>query len=588
VTVKRPRFTGILVTAALLGAAILFYRGRPSSETMVEAPGLPQRGGQIVGTMRSEPRTFNRYTVQDQTSATVAMLTQAPLVRRNRATFELEPWLAERWESSADGLTHTVYLRQGLTWSDGSPFSSEDILFSLRAALDPGSKSVFAGTLVAGGQPITAEARDANTVVFKYAAPAGPGIGLLEGLPILPKHKLEAAFASGTFAQAWGTATPPAEIVGMGPFVMREFTPGQRLVLDRNPRYWRKAPDGAPLPYLDRIVLEVVPSQDAELLRLTSGAADFTHSELRAEDYVPARRAEEEGRLRLVELGVGMDADVLWFCMDPRKMSKDPRFAFLQRREFRQAISHAVDREEFAHAVFLGEAVPIWGPITPGNAVWFSPNLPRYPHDLAKARELLKSIGLEDRNGNGVVEDAAGTEARFTVLTQRGITYYERGTTVLRDYAAMVGVALEPVQLEPGALFERLGTCNYDAAYVRPLWSDPDPAGNLDFWLSSGANHLWNMGQETPATDWEKQLDGLMLEQSRTPDLERRRELFNQAQRLFAENVPALYFAAPRLYAGHSTRLQGVVPSPMRPQILWNADMLSVAGGAAPATDSAP
>ena len=83
--------------------------------------------------------------------------------------------------------------------------------------------------------------------------------------------------------------------------------------------------------------------------------------------------------------------------------------------------------------MFLGEAVPVWGPVTPGNKPWFSPNVPRYPHSTAKARELLKSIGLEDRNNNGIVEDEKGTEARFTVLTQRGLTYYERGTTVLRD-----------------------------------------------------------------------------------------------------------------------------------------------------------
>ena len=96
--------------------------------------------------------------------------------------------------------------------------------------------------------------------------------------------------------------------------------------------------------------------------------------------------------------------------------------------------------------MFLGEAVPIWGPITPGNKPWFTPNVPRYPHDVARARELLKSIGLEDRNGNGIVEDAAGTEARFTVLTQRGITNLERGTTVLRDHAKSAGILLDIVR----------------------------------------------------------------------------------------------------------------------------------------------
>jgi peptide/nickel transport system substrate-binding protein len=587
VSVRSARFTGILLML-LVFAALFYYFGRmpglvrngepgsarPAADASGSDPG-PQRGGQIVGSVRGEPRTFNRLLARDQTVDTIAWLTQARLVRVNRATFELEPWLAERWDSSDDGLRHTLHLRPALTWSDGTPFTSADVLFTIRAIVDPDVHSVLAGNLTVGGQPIRAEAPDAQTVVLTFAAPFGPGLRILD-IPILPKHKLEPALAAGTFADAWNPTTPPAEIVGMGPFVLREYVPGQRLVFERNERYWRQAGEGESLPYLDRLVLEIVPDQNTELLRLTSGAIDLTHSELRQEDFVPARRAEQEGRIELVELGVGPDADAFWFCLKPEVKAGDPRFAFVQKREFRQAISHAVDREAFARTVFLEEAVPVWGPITPGNRLWFSPNVPRYPHDVARARELLKSIGLEDRNGNGVVEDTAGTEARFTVVTQRGITYYERGTEVLREHAAAVGIALDIVQLEIGALVKRVESCDYEAIYMRPLATELDPAGNLDFWLSSGGTHLWNMNQTKPATDWEAEIDRLMLEQSRTLDPERRRDLFNQVQRVFAEQAPVLYFAAPRLFYGHSSRLTGVNPSVLRPALLWSADTLGV------------
>src|SRR5678816_2805701 len=106
------------------------------------------------------------------------------------------------------------------------------------------------------------------------------------------------------------------------------------------------------------------------------------------------------------------------------------------------------DREEFARTVFFDEAVPIWGPVTPGNKVWFTPNLPRYAPDLEKAKSLLRSIGLEDRDGNGVVESADGTEARFTVLTQRGVSSYERGTMLLKERAGLIGVALDIAPME--------------------------------------------------------------------------------------------------------------------------------------------
>jgi peptide/nickel transport system substrate-binding protein len=565
---------GVLVSAALLAALVWVVRsGR--NEGPAPAPAAT-RGGQIVASIRGEPRTFNRYVAADQASEVLSLLLQARLVRINRSTFELEPWLAETWESSDDGRTHTLHLRPGLTWSDGAPLTADDVLFSLRAVYDPRVESVLADSLTSGGQPLNATAPDPQTVVLTFAAPSGRGIRMLDGLPILPKHRLEAALAAGTFPSAYNTGTPPAEIVGAGPFVLREYQPGQRVVMDRNPRYFRKAEDGTQLPYLDRLVLQIVPEQNAELLRIQSGETDLTSSELRPEDYVPVKRAEEDGRLRLIELGVGPDADALWFCLKPEVKGRDPRFAFVSRPEFRRAISYAVDREAFAETVFLGAAVPVWGPITPGNSRWFWPDIPRYPHNLETATMLLRELGLEDRNGNGVVEDAKGTEARFTVITQRGIGWYERGTAVVRDELARAGIAMEVAPLELGALIQRLQACDYDAMYYRPVMTDLDPAGNLDFWLSSGPSHFWNMSQKTPATDWERRIDTLMLEQAAELDPARREMQFRAVQKILAENLPVLHFAAPRMYYAHSARLRGVVPSVLRPPVLWNADSLSV------------
>jgi peptide/nickel transport system substrate-binding protein len=572
--VRRPPLLGLGITAVLLVAAFLYWRGAAPADTG-EAP-AGQRGGQLVGSIRAEIRSYNRAVSRDQNTEVLSLLLHGRLVRINRSTFELEPWLAERWESSDDGRTHTLHLREGVTWSDGVPLTADDVLFSFRASYAPNSGSVLGSSLLVAGQPIRASAPDPNTVVLTYPGPSGPGLRLLDNLVILPKHKLEAALDNGTFATAWDSTAPPSEIVGTGPFVVREYQPGQRIVLDRNPRYWRTAPDGGALPYLDQLVLEIVPDQNAELLRLQSGDIDLTQSELRAEDYVAARRAEEQGQLKILELGVGTDADAFWFCLKPEVKGDDPRFAFVQRPEFRQAISHAVDRELFADDVFLSAAVPIWGPITPGNRPWFWPDVPRYRPDLDASRKLLASIGLEDRNGNGVVEDLRGTEARFTVVTQRGIGFYERGTAFLRESAARVGIALDIAPLENSALIERLLACNYDAIYYRPLATDLDPAGNPDFWLSSGGAHLWNMNQRAPMTDWERRIDTLMLEQAATTDPDRRIELFRDVQRIFAENLPVLYFAAPRLYYAHSARVAGIEPSVLRPPALWNADMISV------------
>jgi peptide/nickel transport system substrate-binding protein len=112
--------------------------------------------------------------------------------------------------------------------------------------------------------------------------------------------------------------------------------------------------------------------------------------------------------------------------------------------------------------------------------------------------------------------------------------------------------------------------------YYRPVMTDLDPAGNLDFWLSSGPSHFWNMSQKLPATDWERRVDTLMLEQAAELDPMRRETQFRAVQQIMAENLPVLHFAAPRMYYAHSARLRGVVPSVLRPPVLWNADSLSV------------
>jgi peptide/nickel transport system substrate-binding protein len=574
----RLRLAGRLgISLTLISALALIWMVR-SSRGPGNSPGPaePHRGGQLVVSVRAEPRSFNRIATGTQSAELLSLLMQSRLVRVNKATFELEPWLAEKWESSPDGLVHTLHLRKGVVWSDGTPFTSEDVVFSLTAAMDPKAGSVLTSVLTAGGKPITVNAPTTDTVTVTFAGPSGPGLRMLDQVTILPKHKLEAAYAAGEFAKAWSAATPPSELAGLGPFVLKEYTPGQRLVFDRNPHYWRTSPKGEALPYLDRMVLEIVPDQNAELLRLQSGATDLTQDALRPDDYVPVKRLEQQGALKMEEIGVGTDADGLWFCLKPEARRADPRWAFVQRPAFRQALSHAVDREAFAETVFLGEAVPIWGPITPGNKEWFSPNVPRYPYDEAKAKALLKSIGLEDRNGNGVVEDAKGTEARFTLMTQKGLTWYERGTAVVREAAAKVGVAFDVAPLEIGTMVQRVLACDYDAVYMRVLVTDVDPAANIDYWVSSGEGHPWNIASKAPATEWESRVDQLMAQQAATTDVEQRRALFREVQKVTAENVPVLFFAAPRLYAAHSTRVQGMVPSVIRPHLLWNVDMLSV------------
>ena len=240
-----------------------------------------------------------------------------------------------------------------------------------------------------------------------------------------------------------------------------------------------------------------------------------------------------------------------------------------------------MDREAYANTVFLGAAVPVHGPVTPGNKDWFWPDIPRYRFDRAAAQGLLEGLGLANRDADAFLEDAAGHEARFTLLTYRGNTALERGAQVLKESFEPIGVAIDIVALEPGALVERMLKGQFDAIFFSLLSTDTDPAMQRDFWLSSGSAHVWNIGQKTPATDWERRIDELMTRQAAAVDPKERTMLFREVQRIFSEQLPVLYFAAPRLYVGVNRRVRNVTPAITRPQLLWSVDTMAVAPPAA-------
>ena len=568
-------FAGVLLLA--IGATIQASCQRAPNPVNSAAPAAAGRGGEIVASVHSDPKSFNRIVVRDSTSDIVTTMIQAPLVRLNRVTMEIEPWLAESWTRSSDGLRYTLRLRPNVTFSDGHPFTSDDVLFSFQAVYDEKNGSVLGNSLQVGGQRLEAEAPDPLTVVVTFPAPFGPGVRILHNLPILPRHKLGPKLADGTFASAWGLAAPLDDIAGLGPFLIREYAPGQRMVFTRNPKYWRKDARGESLPYLDKVTIEIIPDQDAELLRLEAGQLDMTTAEVRTEDYATLKRAADSGRLKLLDLGVAYDADSFWFNLKPGGLGpRDTRARWLQSDALRKAISLAVDRQLFANTVFLGEGVPVYGPITPANTKWYA-NLPAVPHDPERAKAELAAIGLIDRNGDGRLEDEEKRPVRFSLLAQKGNTAIERGAAVIRDELQKIGVIVDVVALDGNAVIQRFLTGTFDSVLFHVITTDTDPAINPDFWLSNGSAHIWNPEQRTPATDWERQIDDLMRRQTASGNEAERKRLFAEVQQIFADHLPMLQFVAPRIYVAASTRLTNLTPTGFsRPQLLWAPDTIAV------------
>jgi len=288
----------VLALATAAGAltvfAAAFHRGSSTAPQTVPLDTL-------VASVRAEPRSFNRYIARDLSTTVVTSLIHAGLVRVDRVSDRLEPELAESWELLADHHTYRLRLRQGVRFSDGSAFSADDVVFSFRAIYDASVGSVLADTLQVRGQPLVIAAEDPSTVTIRLPAPFAAGLRMLDGVPIYPRRRLESALNAGTFRSIWGPATPPSNLVGLGPFMLTRYEPGQHLVFDRNPYYWKRARG---LPKLSRLVLQVVPDQDAELLQLETGAIDLTQSELRPSDLAALQPAAR-GEVRRTQLALG-------------------------------------------------------------------------------------------------------------------------------------------------------------------------------------------------------------------------------------------------------------------------------------------
>jgi peptide/nickel transport system substrate-binding protein len=540
-----------------VAALCLVLAGCRGPATSNKGPGARE----LVASVRTEPRNFSRLGAREETTDLVALLIHASLVRINRQTDDVEPWLAESWSVSRDGREYTIKLRPDLQFSDGHPLTADDIVFSFDASYATGD------TMKVGGRKLAVAGVDPTTVTVTFPEPFAPGMRLLDNLVVLPKHKLEAALKDGTINKAWGISTPPADLAGAGPFVLSAYQPGQRLVFDRNPHYWRRDARGDVLPYLDRFTLEIIPDQNTQLLRIESGETDATNSAMPAESYASLKQDAVKGRLRLYDLGASLGPDMLLFNLKPGAFAGDPRAPWIQRDELRQAISLAVDRKVFVDTVLLGAGIPLYGPVSPANRRWYWSGTPQTPYDPERARQLLKSIGITPDH-----------PAQITILTMKGRPVFERAVAVIRDELQKVGVTVDTAALEGNALINQiLSGQKYDAAYFNFSLSDTDPAMSPDFWQSSGSAHIWNPEQKTPATPWEARIDELYGKQvAALQDVERKR-LFDEIQKIFVEHEPILYFATPRVFVASSARVENAAPTVVPPRLLWSPDTLKIA-----------
>lgn len=568
------RSTGIFQKIVVLVAAVSIFLGSCSLKPPAQVR------NQLASSVTSAPKTFNAALVNSRPS--VAIYTSESLVGEN-AKGELEPALAESWKLNGNSVTFT--LRPNLKWSDGQPLTVDDVLFSFNEIYL--SKDVPTGIQdglrVGKEQKLPTLKKTGDRLIeFTTPEPFAPGVRAFGGAPIMPAHKLRATVQtkdkSGKpkFLSTWGTDTPPAEIVSNGMYQIASYMPGERLVFKRNPHYWRKDSQGKQLPYIDRLVWQIVENPDAALMQFrtkntdTLGVSPLFFSLLKKE--------EKKGDFTI--RNVGPDSGISFMTFNQNKGSRkgdplvDPyKAAWFNNVKFRQATAYAIDRQRMINNTYRGLGAPQNSAFSVGTPYYRQPKKSEiYDYDLAKAKQLLQEAGFKYKKNNQLF-DSENNRVKFTLIVPAGSPATAAIGSQIQQDLAKVGMEVQLSPLDFSIMVDKIdNTLDWEALIIG-FTGGVEPNDGANLWLSTGRSHMFNQKpspQQEPLTgqevaEWEKELDKLYIDAARELDETKRKELYSQVQEVTQANVLAIFLVNPLYLSAMRNRVTGIVPSTTHP-----------------------
>jgi peptide/nickel transport system substrate-binding protein len=569
-------------------AAVREQKPLPAEPFVTPVASVGAYGGRFVIGQISAPRTFNPFMANEVSSTDVTRVLYTALTGFNNATQEAEPALAKTWSVADDKLTWTFNLRRGAQFSDGKPMTAADVLFSFDIAYDDKIHPSVQDLLLMDGKRFEVSAPDDYTVVIKTPQPNAMLVAVASSVNIVPKHVLGSALAAGTFETTYTVDTPPDQLVTSGPFRLKQYLPGEKTVVEPNPYWFGVDQANNRLPYLDELVYLIVPDQDAVDLKFRSGEIDGM-DQVKPENFTWYEENQAQGNFTLHTIGPELSTHFFWFNLarvrkptEGRKLG-DPyvtptKYAWFNNPVFRRAVSMSIDRESMIPSVFYGHGVKNWSTATPGNKVWYTPEVVRYDYNLSEARRLLASLGWKDSNGDGVLEDTKGNPISFTLKTNSNNTLRVAMSNFIRDDLAKVGIKVNLVPLDFNTIITNLrDDFQYDAILLG-LQSGvpPDPAMGQNVWRSSGRTHNWNPNQPKPETPEEARIDALVDVLVADPDEAVRKKAWTDIQNIVNEQSWMIWLPTQVAKLPLSNRFGNTEPSVIPHRLLWNIERVYV------------
>jgi peptide/nickel transport system substrate-binding protein len=550
---------------------------------------------QLVYSITTEPKTFNL--VLSKESPNVFGAIYEGMLAENGVTAELEPALAESWKDEGQKITFT--LRKDLKWSDGKPLTADDVVFSfndiytnkkiptsIRDVLAIGTKGLF---------PSVRKISD-RAIEVTSPEPFAPLLRTVGGLPILPKHALESTLknkdASGNlqFLSTWDTGTDPKIVVCNGPFVLDSYKTSERVVFKRNPYYWRRDAQGQQLPYLERMVWQIVENADTALMQFRSGGLDML--EVAPRNFSLLKKEEKRGDFTIYDGGPDQAAIFISFNQNAGGRNGKPfvnpiKSRWFRNKEFRQAIAYAIDRPTMLTNVYRGIGELQYSATFSGSPFYLSPEkgLRAYDFNSEKAKKLLIKGGFK-YNEKGQLLDQDGNRIRFNLMAPTGSRTGEIVASQMKLDLEKIGVQMDFQQLDFGVMGDKLGNSfDWEAYFGAVGGGGIDPNGAANFWAVNGEFRPFNQAptagqaavQGRIVEPWEEEIGRLYIEGAQELDENKRKDIYWKTQRIAAEELPYIHLFNPRSLAAIRNKVTNVKYSSYG-GLLWNVYELKVNG----------
>lgn len=550
---------------------------------------------QIVARTPGDPQSFN-YAL-NQSSPNVFGFIYEGLITENGETGEIEPALAESWEISEDNLQIVFTLREGLKWSDGQPLTVDDIVFTyndiyFNDQIPTDVRDVF--RIGKSGALPKVRKIDDRRVQFTVPEPFAPFLRTAGGIAILPEHALRKSVETKNqggkpqFLSTWGTDTDPTKIIGNGSYTLESYTVNQRVVFRRNPYYWRKDAQGNPLPYIDRLIWQIVESPDTALMQFRSGGLDIL--EIGPASFQLLKREEKRGKFTIYEGGPDFGTTFICFNLNKGRRNGRPLVDPIKSRwfntvAFRQAVAYGINRQAMLNNVFRGIGELQNSPISLQSPYFFSPKegLKVYDYNPDQARKLLLGAGFK-YNNQGQLLDGDGNRVRFTLISQAGNRTVDAIGSQFKLDMSKIGIQVDFNPIDFAVLVDKITNNLEWESYFGLITGSIEPNSGANVWLPDGGFHPFNQkpqpGQPSiegrEVADWEAEIGRLYIEGARELDEAKRKEIYAETQRLAQEYLPFIHLVNPLALAAMRDRLEGVKFTALG-GTLWNIYELKAA-----------